>query len=210
MPRPKGANGKNTKKRILRSASALFAKRGVGKTSTREIGRAAGVSLAMIHHYYGSKEALYRSCVAEMDAELSTLKESLSAVLAPGRPLPESIDTVVRTCFRFARAHQDAVRLTLREAIDENQHPNERRETLLLPFLDEGASLLTLLLGRSTADLRATLLSLNYLVVRYALTSERELRLTLTEGVDDGDILKTVENHLVLTASRLLGVSLGP
>jgi AcrR family transcriptional regulator len=45
--------------RILAAASDLFAAHGLDGTSTRAVAEAAGVNLAMIHYYYGSKEQLY-------------------------------------------------------------------------------------------------------------------------------------------------------
>jgi AcrR family transcriptional regulator len=50
--------------RILSSALALFALQGFDGTSTRSVAEAAGVNLAMIHYYYGSKEQLYERVLA--------------------------------------------------------------------------------------------------------------------------------------------------
>jgi AcrR family transcriptional regulator len=45
--------------RIIQAARYLFADQGLDGTSTRAIAYAAGVNLAMIHYYFGSKEQLY-------------------------------------------------------------------------------------------------------------------------------------------------------
>ena len=50
--------------RILASARQRFAEHGFDGTSTRQIAEGAGVNLAMIHYYYGSKEQLYQRVLA--------------------------------------------------------------------------------------------------------------------------------------------------
>ena len=53
-PKPDSPRG-----RILAAARDLFAEHGLDGTSTRAVAEAAGVNLAMIHYYFGSKEQLY-------------------------------------------------------------------------------------------------------------------------------------------------------
>src|SRR5881275_2858058 len=48
----------DARERILVAAELLFAKRGVDKTSTREITTDAGVNVASVNYYFRSKEAL--------------------------------------------------------------------------------------------------------------------------------------------------------
>jgi AcrR family transcriptional regulator len=52
-----------TKTQILDAAERLFAARGFGDVSLRQIIGAAGVNLAAVHYHYGSKEALFREVV---------------------------------------------------------------------------------------------------------------------------------------------------
>jgi AcrR family transcriptional regulator len=58
MARPVNADGEATAKRILDAAFRCYLDGG-GFTSIRDIAREAKVSLAMIHHYFGSKAKLY-------------------------------------------------------------------------------------------------------------------------------------------------------
>ena len=53
----------NTRERILDAAEKLFAEQGISDTSLRSVTRAAGVNLAAIHYYFGSKEALLDAVV---------------------------------------------------------------------------------------------------------------------------------------------------
>jgi AcrR family transcriptional regulator len=66
--------------RILAAARDLFAEHGLDGTSTRAVAEAAGVNLAMIHYYYGSKEQLY---------ERVLLTEFLSGVRGIVPPPPD-------------------------------------------------------------------------------------------------------------------------
>lgn len=49
---------RDTKERILDAAEQLFADNGFASTSLRNITAEAGVNLAAVHYYFGSKEAL--------------------------------------------------------------------------------------------------------------------------------------------------------
>lgn len=56
---------KNTKERIMKIATDIFAHKGYTATSTREITRKAGVNLSMISYYFGSKEGLFKAIIEE-------------------------------------------------------------------------------------------------------------------------------------------------
>ncbi|HEU4920789.1 MAG TPA: TetR family transcriptional regulator [Candidatus Limnocylindrales bacterium] len=48
-----------TRQRIEAAARELFAERGFEATSVRAVGAAAGVDPSLVHHYFGSKQALF-------------------------------------------------------------------------------------------------------------------------------------------------------
>ena len=75
-PRP----GKSvTTSRILDSAQELFAKRGPGAVSVRQIAENAGVSHAIVHRYFGSKDELIQAVFQRVDASrTATARESVS------------------------------------------------------------------------------------------------------------------------------------
>jgi AcrR family transcriptional regulator len=54
----RSATAQATRESIVRSALRLFGKAGIGPTSLREVARAAGVSPALVVHYFGGKEGL--------------------------------------------------------------------------------------------------------------------------------------------------------
>ena len=67
---------------LLRAAIAEFAERGEAGARTDAIARAAGVNKALLHYYFGTKQALY---AAALDTILAGLKEHYLGILtAPG------------------------------------------------------------------------------------------------------------------------------
>ncbi|MCX6600286.1 MAG: helix-turn-helix domain containing protein [bacterium] len=77
--------------RILAAARLLFAQHGLRATTTRAIAGRAKVNLAMIHYYYGSKEALYERVLAQ---EFIVVVQGMSAHLPPDLPEHEIIITL--------------------------------------------------------------------------------------------------------------------
>lgn len=64
---------------ILEHAMMEFAKHGYTKASTNSISKAANLSKGLIFHYYGSKEALFRSAIEEaLDRINATIHEQFS------------------------------------------------------------------------------------------------------------------------------------
>ncbi len=58
-----------TKEKIIRAATPLFAARGLGGVTVREICRAAKVNGALVNYHFRNKEGLYRECCARVYAE---------------------------------------------------------------------------------------------------------------------------------------------
>ncbi|MGY0002739.1 TetR/AcrR family transcriptional regulator [Micromonospora sp. I033] len=81
----------DTRETILAAARAAFAERGFDAVSIRAIATAAGVDPALVHHYFGTKEELFRATVA-IPVDPARL---LPAVLAGG---PDGVgERLVRT-----------------------------------------------------------------------------------------------------------------
>ncbi|WP_417885768.1 TetR/AcrR family transcriptional regulator [Zunongwangia sp.] len=56
---------KEKQKHILKISESLFAKYGFGGTSVRMIAKEAGINIAMISYYFGSKEKLLETLISE-------------------------------------------------------------------------------------------------------------------------------------------------
>jgi AcrR family transcriptional regulator len=73
---PKKQN--SSRDRLLLAARKLFSRQGFAETSTRQIASDAGCNLALINHYFGSKEGLL---VAILEAEMRTAAPRLQTAL---------------------------------------------------------------------------------------------------------------------------------
>jgi AcrR family transcriptional regulator len=63
--------------RIRDAAIDLFAERGIGPATIRDIAQAAGVSSGLLRHHFGSKEGLRDACDEHALARLATVREQM-------------------------------------------------------------------------------------------------------------------------------------
>lgn len=64
---------KNTKEKLLQTATELFAKHGIDGVSTRDLVKASGVNLCSINYYFGTKQKLYDAILDEVIEKISSL-----------------------------------------------------------------------------------------------------------------------------------------
>jgi AcrR family transcriptional regulator len=107
-------NGAATRGRILDAAEREFAARGFAGARLREIGEAAGVQTALIHHYFADKQGLYRAVVDRALAQTSA--ESLT-LLESGPDLPGLVAGFVDVLVRFHAAHQNVLAILRHESM---------------------------------------------------------------------------------------------
>jgi TetR/AcrR family transcriptional regulator, regulator of cefoperazone and chloramphenicol sensitivity len=63
--------------RIRDAAIVLFAERGIGRATIRDIASAAGVSSGLVRHHFGSKDCLRNACDEYAMAELTRIRTRL-------------------------------------------------------------------------------------------------------------------------------------
>ncbi len=100
--------------RILEAAFQAFVAKGLEGARTREIAQAAGVNVAMVHYYFGSKYELYLKVVQPIFAQIS---EKLKISSLGSRNLPDLIETVVDTYFDFLKEHPSFPKLMMWEIV---------------------------------------------------------------------------------------------
>ena len=211
MARPIHADARATRQRILQVSSELFSRLGPGSVTMRQIAGQAGVSLAMLPHYFGSKSELYQACLDAVGDELQELRQALVHAFSGVRDLSQAIEVAVRQAYAFARAHRSAVQLLMRSVLDTGELDATHRERVLISFLDQGATLLAPLLGKPEGATRLALLSINYLVIRFALNSaEESAQITRQVGAAPEQVDESVADYLVVAARALLGVAPTP
>lgn len=202
MARPVNADAAATRGRILQCALALFSADGLPGTSLRRIASEAGVSVALVHHYFGSKDGLYEACIEEMYAELGELQAHLQERLSEGGSLEDLLAGAVRSGFRFAREHRIATRLLWRQVVSAGQLDEDRRISSQAPFLDAVSAGLGALTDQPPAGLRLPLQTVVMLTSRYAISDDAELAFFVNEPGVDAEA--AVEAHLIEVALRLL------
>ena len=93
---------------LLKAAIAEFAERGEAGARTDAIARAAGVNKALLHYYFGTKQALY---AAALDAILAGLKEHYLGILAGPGSAGSRILRYVRANFDRMASSRDYARV---------------------------------------------------------------------------------------------------
>ena len=114
----------DTETRILDGARRVFVRRGTAGARVQEIAAEAGVNQALVHYYFGSKEALAERIFLEAAGKLFP---ALAVVADPTASLEELIE-------RFVHVYIDTVRQTPYlpgYLLAEAQQRPERLETLM-------------------------------------------------------------------------------
>jgi AcrR family transcriptional regulator len=98
VPSIKAMEPKDKKKHILDTAEELFASKGFEAATVRDIADAAGVNLAMISYYFGSKEKMMESLFTERMEIMKMKVESLikDDTLTPFQKIESAIAEYVK------------------------------------------------------------------------------------------------------------------
>lgn len=78
-----------TREALLKAAAALFAERGAGAVSTREIATRANVNNGLIHRHFRTKEALLREVLEGLSAEISSVEQEGDEIVVLARIFQE-------------------------------------------------------------------------------------------------------------------------
>ncbi len=147
IPKPDGdkrqAQAARRREQLLAAALTLFSERGYRGTSVRDITRAAGVTEAVLYHYFANKADLWAAVLAAY-APFGQMSRILEA--ASGAPLDEALRILTRELLRILRERQQLVLTLLSEAPVE---PDVAR--VLERFLDEVESALATFFARRQA-----------------------------------------------------------
>ena len=107
-PRPTTrANGDATRERLLDAAEILFGEQTFDTVSLRDITRKAGVAVALASYHFGSKEALFRECVARRAAILNKMRRERLLQLGPEAGAEEILDAFMRPLFERVREGEE-------------------------------------------------------------------------------------------------------
>src|ERR1700676_3194248 len=79
------------RRQVVETGAKLFTEHAFEEISMRQIAEAAGISKALLYHYFPSKIELFKAAVAEQSAELQRLIEP-TGVGTPFEQLTRSLD----------------------------------------------------------------------------------------------------------------------
>lgn len=109
MTAPPSGRGEETRLRLLKVASVLYAERGVAGTTTEVLAARAGVAEGTIYRHFPGKEGLYRAVVEQADLWL------LSAIRAAdaGDGVQRCLERIAQRMVEMARREPGVVRLAV-------------------------------------------------------------------------------------------------
>jgi TetR/AcrR family transcriptional regulator len=131
--RPRGAKGTapelDGRERILAAAIRAFSEVGYAGTTTAGIARDAGVTQPLVHHHFGSKEALWRAAV---DAVFASVPQIIAPDGVSERSSPrDALLEVLERFVRFVAARPEVTRIVAREGAA----PSPRLDYVLKRYL---------------------------------------------------------------------------
>ncbi|MBA2320529.1 MAG: TetR family transcriptional regulator [Deltaproteobacteria bacterium] len=188
----------DTPERILGVAREVFALQGYEGATTRHIAAAARANIATIAYHFGGKEGLYRAVLERMYAQMLTV-ELPSPLDADPRA---RIRQVVGRVWAFALEHELEIRLLLRQMLDRDALRSEVGTRWTPEATAAGLRLLAALdlPPRPPRETFLSMLTLNHLIARYAVTPAEDRRDLLGANAD-----AAIADHLADVAWRLLG-----
>lgn len=96
-------NTQSKKELILKAAEYEFMANGYEATKTTQIAERAGVTHAMLHYYFQTKENIFRKIYED---KINMLKDPIVALVENKEmELPQRIDTIIETHFEFLKAN---------------------------------------------------------------------------------------------------------
>lgn len=111
------ADGADLRERLLDAAVACFARQGIAGSSLRDIATAVGATPALLHYYFGNRDALLDAVIEE---RLMPVTRHLRApLLAAGDDPRALIRGFVRAVLATAMAHPWLPQLWVREVLHE-------------------------------------------------------------------------------------------
>jgi AcrR family transcriptional regulator len=159
------AESERTRARILDRSEPLFARRGFGGVSLRDVAAASEVQHRTIQHHFGSKLGLYEAVLGRWNDELEA---RLQAAVAEQGNLADVIDRVVDALFDFLLSKRDWVALNARATLGEELPGGiELHEHSWLRFID--TTLQRQKLGALKLDLGLLLISVEGILNNHVL-----------------------------------------
>lgn len=184
-----------TRNRILDQAESLFARRGFGGVSLREIATAAGVRHRTIQHHFGTKEELYQTVLGRWDHRV---QELLLAAIGEESNLELAFKVVVDQLFDFMLQKRDWVVLTARSATSAGQPDGiagrmRLKQDSWIQFMDE--TLREHEIGQTNMDLGLLMITVEGILNSHILAQQHYQDL-YGKDLDDPELRARTKEHV--------------
>ena len=123
----KKANGRapeRTKQRILASATAEFARYGLGGARVDRIAKRAGANKRMLYYYFGDKEGLFLAALEDRYAHIRNAERSLRLEHLEPR---EALGRLVEFTWRYFLEHPEFLTMLNSENLHKGRHVRTSR-----------------------------------------------------------------------------------
>lgn len=196
------AESEHTKVRILDCSETLFARRGFGGVSLRELAAGCDVKHGTIQHHFGSKLGLYQAVLLRWNAELES---RLAAVTAGKAGLAEVVEHVAEELFDFLLAKREWVTLTARTVTGEELPQGvELNDRSWLRFIKDTTSHQQL--AGQKMDLGLLLISVEGILNNHVLARAHYQEL-YGKDVTDPKLNRRTKEHIKTVLSAVLGAN---
>lgn len=112
---------------ILDAAETLFLRRGFAGTSMSEIAKASGVTKSLIHHHFGSKDALWEEVKR---TRFATYYDQQLDILTRMEPTADLVEASMKVYFQFLEANPQVVRLMWWMSLSDRMEAGEMLQEL--------------------------------------------------------------------------------
>ena len=122
-----------SKQRILETGVAMFARKGYGNSGLRELAEQAGVNLAMINYFFGSKKGLLKVI---LDTFLSGYHEIAQQELSLDGDVDDKLRRFMTRIIPYIRVHKDYFIVVLTELPHDDPDILEHKASWIRKIVD--------------------------------------------------------------------------
>lgn len=127
-------DGRSTRAVVLEAAGRVFAERGFGEATSKEICERAGTNNAAVNYYFGGKEGLYEEVLVEAHRQMLSMEE-LSQIVSSDAPPEEKLRVFLRHIIHTAMNASElwGIKIFLRELASPSPFVPKFLETTAIP-----------------------------------------------------------------------------
>lgn len=160
---------------LIKSAAPLFARDGYDGLSMRKLSKELGVSYSLFHHYFESKEALWKRVV---DTSASVIVEQIQreySALSPDDDNLEYLKVALRVYVESAFKHPDFYQIALQETLVRGPRLNYIFKRYMKPILEAQSEIFNQVIGNRQAKPTSPLILLSLMQSASMLIIQRPL-----------------------------------